>query len=323
MARPGAPDEWSAARSGLDALETELDTHAAAAAYFAKWPRHAPDFFVDTSRKSREAVRLAFGDGEGWAARLLTCLETPAHFSLHAQHLDLDPSAAAPHLCLDRGNVARWKEATLRHFRGPFRARLALGDGGHVHCHVLADLADGPPELPRDGEIVKPCLRYFEAAVGYQLKPPMEYSAAHLALWLEAKKRGRLPTLAWSRGVPKKRRWHERSVLRKTFGKPPENATPEPPQTAAQRPTTPAPAATPAKPQPPPAAPAPSKPFTAAASPRRPPRPHPAPRHRRGRSETVRRTERPGHRRRPTPQARGPPAATLRLSPPPRPHRLS
>ncbi len=222
--------DWNAVRDARAVLEVAPDSLAAAAAYFVRYPKHPPDFFTD---RRRAAARRAFGYGEGWAARLLTCLETPAHFSLHAEHLGLDPSAAAPHLLFDRANVRRWKQAILRHFRGPCRWRLELGNDGRIHAHVLADLADGPPELPRGRELAKPCERYFETAVRYVLKPPLEYNAEHLAIWLEAKKRGRLPRLAGSHGIPSRRTWGHPSKLRVYFAKPPPETTSTDPQTAA------------------------------------------------------------------------------------------
>lgn len=222
--------DWNAVRDARAVLEVAPDSLDAAAAYFARYPKHPPDFFTD---RRRAAARRAFGDGEGWAARLLSYLETPAHFSLHAEHLGLDPSAAAPHLLFDRANVRLWKQAILRHFRGPCRWRLELGNDGRIHAHVLADLADGPPELPRSGEIVKPCAHYWTAAVSYQLKPALEYTAANLALWLEARKRGRLPRLAGSHGIPSRRTWGHPSKLRVYFAKPPPETTSTDPQTAA------------------------------------------------------------------------------------------
>jgi hypothetical protein len=222
MRPPRSHGDWPAARADLDRLEAAREPHAAAAAYVARYPKHPPDYFTD---RSRGHARRAFDHGEGWAARLLTCLETPAHFSLHAEHLDLDRGAADPHLLFDRANVRRWRAAILRHFRGPCRWRLELGNAGRIHAHVLADLADGPPELARGGELAKPCERYFEAAVRYVLKPPLEYNAEHLAIWLEAKKRARLPALSGTHGIPQKRTWSNPSRLRVYFAKPPTKAT--------------------------------------------------------------------------------------------------
>jgi hypothetical protein len=205
----GTQNQWNAARAQLD-LEQEAaaDARTAAAAYFAAWPKHPPDYFAD---RSRDLMRRAFDSGDGWACRLLSCLETPAHFSLHTEHLDLSREAAAPALLFDRANVRRWREAIKKHFTGPHRWRLQLGRSGRIHAHIIADLADGPAELPRSGQIVKPCAAYFEAAVRYVCKPPLEYTAEHLALWLEAKKRGRLPRLSGSHGIPTRRRWQNPS----------------------------------------------------------------------------------------------------------------
>ncbi len=225
MRPPRSPCDWNAARAACAELGAAPDPHAAAAAYVARYPKHPPDFFTD---RSRDHARRAFDGGEGWACRLLSCLQTPAHFSLHAHHLGLDQGAAAPHLLFDRANVRRWRAAILHQFRGPCRWRLQLGNAGRIHAHVLADLADGPPELPRSGEIVKPCAAYWTAAVRYSLKPALEYNAEHLAIWLEAKKCDRLPALSGTYGIPQKRTWGHPSRLRVYFAKPPTKATSRP-----------------------------------------------------------------------------------------------
>jgi hypothetical protein len=186
----------------------------AAAAYVDRWPDHPPDYFVDTSRKRRELTHRAFDHGTGWAARLVSSLETPAHFTLHTEHLDLSREAAAPALLFDRANVDRWKRAIRDHFTGPCRWKLELGRCGRVHAHILADLDDGPAELPRGGQVVKPCLHYLDAVVGYVSKPPLEYCAEHLALWSEAKRRGRLPRLSGTMNLPNKTTWNNPSYLR-------------------------------------------------------------------------------------------------------------
>jgi hypothetical protein len=61
--------------------------------------------------------------------------------------------------------------------------------------------------------------------VRYVLKPPLEYNAEHLAIWLEAKKRARLPALSGTHGIPQKRTWSNPSRLRVYFAKPPTKAT--------------------------------------------------------------------------------------------------
>ncbi len=221
MARTRAPDQHAAARAGLSELEVAQDAHAAAAAYVDRWPDHPPDYFVDNTRSRRDQTRRAFDHGTGWAARLVSSLETPAHFSLHTEHLDLSREAAAPALLFDRRNVDRWKQAIKRHFTGPCRWKLELGRCGRVHAHILANLDDGPAELPRGGQVVKPCLHYLDAVVGYVTKPPLEYCAEHLALWSEAKRRGRLPRLSGTMNLPNKTTWNEPSYLRVYNPQPP------------------------------------------------------------------------------------------------------
>jgi hypothetical protein len=82
--------------------------------------------------------------------------------------------------------------------------------------------------------------------VRYQLKPPLEYNADHLAIWLEAKKRGRLPRLSGSRGIPQKRTWGNPSRLRVSFAFSPQTDPAKDPKTnAAGTRGTPAPETTP------------------------------------------------------------------------------
>lgn len=118
MPRPQALDEWERARLDLERLSASTDFRAAAAAHVARWPKHPPDFFRFSSQTRRYRVRRAFADGTGWAARLMLSVETLSHFTLHAEHLGLPRSAAAPRLLFDAANVARWKAAILSHFRG-------------------------------------------------------------------------------------------------------------------------------------------------------------------------------------------------------------
>ncbi len=179
----------------------ELDR---AAAYLAKWSKYPPDALRD---RSAALTHKAFDSGDGWACRLLTSVDTIAHFNLHASHLDVDPELAEPHRYADPEARRVWKAAILRHFKGPQRWRLALGKEGRVHVHVLADLADGPPDVPRGGQLAKPCESYYRKAVRYQLKPALERTALHLAVHFRTKKRWKLPAAAGSRGVPNRRTW--------------------------------------------------------------------------------------------------------------------
>lgn len=213
MPRLGACD-WQTARADLECLEAAPDFQDAAAAYHARWLKHSPDYFID---RRRERARRAFDNGDGWACRLLSSVETVAHFTMHHRHLGLDISSSAPHLLFSRANVALWKAAILRWFKGPCRWCLELGEHGRIHAHILADLWDGPPGLDRTGRTVIPCEGYYETVVGYVLKPPLSYTADHLAIWIEAKSRGRLPTLAGSRGIPTRRTWDDPSRLRVYF----------------------------------------------------------------------------------------------------------
>lgn len=213
------PLDWSAARAYRDTLEaTKLDPHLRAELYFQAWPKHKPDYFRD---RSNELMRDAFGYGDGPACRLLSCLQTPAAFNLHAEHLGLPREAAYGDPWNDKALYRRWKRAIKRHFRGPCHWRLERGWNGRVHAHVIADIDDGPPELPRGGEIVKPCLHYFDEAVRYHFNPP-PWTVENLASYYAAKDReGRLPDMSGYLNVPNTRTWNNPSSSGFTFQKQP------------------------------------------------------------------------------------------------------
>lgn len=204
------PADWERARADLHTLEAAPDFDAAAAVYFDRHKKYPPDYLHDSGRKRSRAARRAFGDGDGWAPRLVMTLDTPALHSLHAEHLGLSPSVADPRLLLaptaaGRAFRAIWTDAINRHYSGPRYFKLERGWHGRVHCHLLADLWDGPPELPRDGKIIEPCYD-FEGAVGYMLKPALKWNTEHLAQWLEARATGRrLPRLSGTANLPNSR----------------------------------------------------------------------------------------------------------------------
>lgn len=207
-------------------------------------------FFYDSGIKRRVLMLRAFADGEGWACRLLSSVDVLAHYTLHAAHLGLPESAADARHLFDPTNIQCWKHTIKKHFRGPLRWKLELGEHGRIHVHVLADLRAGLPELPRGGELVKPCAHYLETLVAYLSKPPAPYTAEALALWMEARQHGPLPHLSGTIRLPNLSTWRKRSASAITFDSTteppalqPAQRTSEPPQPGPLTNTSPEPVA--------------------------------------------------------------------------------
>lgn len=205
-------DEFARARADLDAL-TNTDPYEAARQYVARWPDHPPDFFYDSGTKRQTYVLEALGGGEGWACRLLSVVPDLHRYNLHAEHLDLPPECAeAARLCCRR-NIRRWLQAIRAKLKGPLYWCLEVGENGRVHVHVLAAGDAGLLHLPRGGEVVKR-VYYLPGLLEYWGKPAMPYTAPNMALWLVAKRRGRLPRLSGTVRVPNRRTWDASASVR-------------------------------------------------------------------------------------------------------------
>lgn len=229
------------ARRDLEALAGADDAaiNAEAAEYVRRYPDHAPDHFSTSTRKRRDKARRALQPGS-WGARLLGSIEASSGFSLHAEHLGLPAEAADPERLYLAVNVSLWLQAIRRHFKGPLYWRLELGEG-RIHVHIVAAYDDGPPGLPRGGELVKP-LHDPEGWIAYISKPNAAYTGANLGRYLKARRRGRLPRLSGIVGIPSRRVWGceaDRSGLRVSLLPGPQNApTDRSPITAPALPVT-------------------------------------------------------------------------------------
>ena len=208
-------DDFGRARAELDALTHTADAAQTAALYLARWPKHPPDYFLDTGSRRRAGTLKALGDGEGWAARLVSAVPDLHVYHLQHTHLSLPAAAAAPGSFLRRSTAATWKRALKTHLSGPLYWCLELGDN-RVHLHALAGERAGLLELPRGGKLVEPVYD-LPGILDYLNKPPMAYNAENLALWLDAKQRGPLPNLSGTMRLPNKRTWANRSASVHTF----------------------------------------------------------------------------------------------------------
>ncbi len=198
----GGVQIWREAQAHLRGLDDDYDR--AAALHLERYSRYPPDAFHTSPGKRRMKVRQAFGGGYGWASRLFGSLDRPHLYTLKAKHLGLEEELEAAGGFYQHDVVRRWVEALRAQFEPPLWWRLELGNG--VHIHVIAAWDAGLMHLSRGGEVVKP-IYDPEGLLAYLMKPSAAYTRRNLALWLEARARGRLPRTSGTIGVPNRRSW--------------------------------------------------------------------------------------------------------------------
>ena len=199
----GSAHIWQGARGFLRALEQSDDYTRNAELLIQHYPNHPPDAFYNSPNINRQKMYAALGGGDGWASRLLGSLDRPHFYSLRAEHLGLEETLMAAEGYYRREVVYKWREAVRAQLVPPLWWRLELGNS--VHIHVIASRDAGLMHIRRDGEVIKP-IYDPEGLLMYLMKPP-EYTVRNLALWLEARKRGRLPRTSGTIGVPNSRIW--------------------------------------------------------------------------------------------------------------------
>lgn len=97
-------------------------------------------------------------------------------------------------------------------FAPPLRWKLELAE--HVHVHVLADRDAGLGHLPRGGEIIKQ-IGDYDGLLLYLAKFYADWNARNLALYLRAKRQGRLPRLSGTFGLSNRKTWHSAATFTK------------------------------------------------------------------------------------------------------------
>ncbi len=207
MPEVGASDVWERARTYLQRLQdAESAPTVAGHDYVKAFPNHPPDVFQDSTRRRKHQVRRALGDGDGWACRLSSCVAELHVYSLHAEHVGLPEVAASPERLFDPSNVRQWREAIKATLSGPLYWVLELGECGRVHAHVLGGATAGLPHIRRGGGVVTP-VHDLEGLLSYLSKPVAPYTGPNMALWLAAKRRGRLPKMSGTVRLPNARTW--------------------------------------------------------------------------------------------------------------------
>ena len=188
---------------------TDDDLDEEACAIYTRYTAYPPDHFLETTAKKVRWVREALDHGDGWAARLWGTLKHPHAYTLHAKHLGLPLECSEPANFYCKKNVDLWKAAIKASFASPLHWKLELAE--RVHVHITADRDAGLPHLRRGGELVKPIYDY-EGWLFYIAKPAAQWNARNLALWLRAKRQGRLPRLSGTVKVQNSNSWHRKAA---------------------------------------------------------------------------------------------------------------
>ncbi len=192
-------------RAFLAGIPSEADFERETQNYFERYAAYPPDHFLETTAKKSRRTSKAWGSGDGWAARLWSTFEEPHAYTVHSGHLGLPLECANPVNFYCKGNVDRWKSAIKASFTSPLHWKLELAE--RVHAHITADGNASLFHLRRGGELAKPIYNY-EGWLFYLAKPSAQWNARNLALWLRARRRGRLPRLSGTQGVPNRQRFH-------------------------------------------------------------------------------------------------------------------
>ena len=175
-----------------------------------RWPDYPEDPFVDSKGRRRRKARKAFDNGEGWAARLFLSLENPYFYTLHTHHLGLPPELGEVDCLYDHKSVKRWLTALKTQIKPPFRWKLEFAE--RVHVHVIAERDAGPPQIRRDGQVIKPAKDY-DGLIEYLSKPSAPWTPKPVAAWMRAKRRGgRLPRTSGTVGLPNKKTFHKKAL---------------------------------------------------------------------------------------------------------------
>lgn len=146
--------------------------------------------------------------------RLFGCLDRPHLYTLHAEHLGLEPEyGSCASFFYDRELIDGWKNALKEKLEKPFFWKLE--SASRVHCHAIASESAGLLNIPRDGEVVKRIKPGDEMKVArYLYKPHAVYSEENLAQWIEGRRQhlGHLPHMKGYFGLPSVRSWNTQSI---------------------------------------------------------------------------------------------------------------
>jgi hypothetical protein len=198
----GRSEVYREARNFAVEMQTNDDLDLAALAYVQRYPHHPPDAFYGSRRGAmKEATALLT---EGWASRLVSCLDRPHLYSLRHHHLGLPVDAGDPTRLYAPDALATWKTALYEHLELPFYWWVEAGETA-LHAHALGSEPQKLAHLA-PSEVIKP-IYDMVGAVAYALKPAAVYNPVNLATFWRAKRNatGNLPRRSGPVGIPNAR----------------------------------------------------------------------------------------------------------------------
>ncbi len=193
---------------------------AAAKKYFEMWPAiDAEPLRYSNRRQSYKTWKAFYGDKEKDTRRMFKffgCVDRPCRYIVTAKDLNLPQEFENPARFYDKTVNAAWKEAISHLFNTKNRNNLIwfkLECNLKTHAHVFANHDAAFNHLPR-GTTKQHKVRLIETpedATKYLLKPPMTYTEANLAIWIQARrdypKPRQLPRVSGFRNLPNSRTW--------------------------------------------------------------------------------------------------------------------
>jgi hypothetical protein len=188
----------------------------AAKKYFSTWPDlHAEPLRYSKRRQSQKAWK-AFNLDTQRMFKFFGCVDRPCRYIVTAKDLNLPQELENPARFYNKTVNASWKEAISQLFNTKNRNNVIwfkLECNLKTHAHVFANHDAAFNHLPR-GTTKQHKVRLIETpedATKYLLKPPMTYTKANLAVWIQARRDyptpKHLPRVSGFRNLPNSRTW--------------------------------------------------------------------------------------------------------------------
>jgi hypothetical protein len=193
---------------------------AAAKRYFEAWPTlHAEPLRESNRRQSYKTWKAFYGDKAKDTRRmfkLFACLDRPCRYIVTAKDLNLPKEYENPAKFYDKNVNLAWKNAIKLLFNTKNRSNLIwykLECNLKTHAHVFANHDAAFNHLPR-GTTKQHKVRLIETpedATEYLFKPPLTYTKANLAIWIQARRAApaprQLPRVSGFCNLPNSRTW--------------------------------------------------------------------------------------------------------------------
>lgn len=155
---------------------------------------YTPDYLKDSPKKRKRKAKKAFNKGQGWAAKLKRELKKPYFYSLHLEHLNLDPHYVCANGLFRELIILQIKQRLLELFERPFYFKIEVGKHRNsekyprLHVHVIAEVNAGLNHLARNGSVVKP-VTDFLGLIEYLSKPSLSESDLNESIFKDERRR--------------------------------------------------------------------------------------------------------------------------------------